>query len=627
METRRIIDKYKIIVIGAGHAGVEAGLASARLGNKTLLVTLNLDSIAFMACNPNIGGTAKGHLVREIDALGGEMGVNADKSLVQIRLLNSGKGAAVQSLRGQADKLLYHSNMKATVEKQELLDILQAEIKSLIVEKGEVKGCITAQGTHYRANSIIIATGVYLNSKIIMGEYSKNTGPNGYESAVGLTESLIENGVKIARFKTGTPARIKKSSIDFAVMELQEGDNDIYSFSEITTDEITNKMPCYLTYTTAKTKEIILNNLDKAPMYNGSINGVGPRYCPSIEDKVVRFKDKERHQVFIEPEGLNTDEYYVQGVSTSLPVDVQEEMYKSIIGLENCVIMRYAYAIEYDCIDPLELTPYLMLKKIKGVFTAGQINGSSGYEEAAAQGLIAGINASRYINDLEPIVLRRDQAYIGVLIDDLVTKGTNEPYRMMTARAEYRLFLRQDNADVRLTELGRTIGLVNDYRYNLFLEKQNKLKEIRTRLNRVASPKEFKELFEHCGESQSNNGIVLKDILKRNNINSVEFKKTFHDEFGEFDINLLRIVEIDIKYEGYLKKQQSVIDEIIRLENTALPINIDYTKVDGLRLEAREKLNKIKPMSLAQASRISGVNNADITVLMVYLTKIRGVNA
>ena len=611
---------YDAIVVGAGHSGVESSLALARLNKKVLLVTLSLDSISFMACNPNIGGTAKGHLVREIDALGGEMGIAADKSLLQLRMLNLSKGAAVHSLRGQEDKTSYHLNMKKTIENEKNITLLQGEVAEILTENNAVCGIKTAMGSTYHCNAIVICSGVYLNANIVIGEYRKEEGPSGFSRSDKLTKSLIDLGINIRRFKTGTPARVDKSTIDFSKMTPQYGDKNIYSFSFLNDDYTSMDIPCYLTYTNEKTHKIIRDNIHRSPLYNGSIKSVGPRYCPSIEDKVMRFADKDRHQIFIEPESIFTNEMYVQGMSSSLPIDVQLDMYRSIEGLENVNIMRYAYAIEYDCIDSMQLDLTLMVKHIGGLFMAGQINGSSGYEEAAAQGLIAGINANQYIDNKKPLILSRDEAYIGVLIDDLVTKGTNEPYRMMTARAEFRLNLRQENADIRLTEYGRQIGLVNDERYSKFKDKVNKIEKYNTILNTNLSPKIYGKFFESIGESIPNCSLSYKDMLKRSNITSDNLIDNF-DELKDFDRRIMAEVASTIKYEGYLNKQNASIKELQKLENKLIPEDIDYSQIDGLRLEARQKLNKIKPLNLGQASRISGVSPADITVLMIYLFK------
>ena len=611
---------YDAIVIGAGHAGVEACLALARCGHKTLIVTLSLNSISFMPCNPSIGGTAKGHLVREIDALGGQMGLSADKNCLQLRMLNMGKGAAVQSLRSQTDKTTYHLYMKHVLEEEENLTILQAEVSDILTENGKVIGIKTTLNQTFYCKAIVVATGVYLNANIIIGDWTQKVGPNGFARATELTNSLIKLGIPTRRFKTGTPARIDKNSIDFSKMDIQNGDEKLYPFSFMTDGYIENKQPCYLTYTTEKTKEIILKNIDRSPLYNGSIHSVGPRYCPSIEDKIMRFKDKERHQIFIEPESSFTNEMYIQGMSSSMPFDVQIEMYHSVIGLENCKFMRYAYAIEYDCIDYLCLDNSLMVKHVPGLFLAGQLNGSSGYEEAAAQGIYAGINASQYIKNENPMVLTRDSSYIGVLIDDLVTKGTNEPYRMMTARAEHRLLLRQENADLRLTPIGRSVGLVKDDRWNRYQNKVEELEKIKTYIEKSISPKEYGPYFDSINENVPPNGITYKNMLKRSNVNAKNLMDYF-DDLKQFNLRNLEEIENQIKYEGYLSKESTIIENNKKLENKLLPKDINYLKIDGLRLEARQKLDKIKPQNLGQASRISGVSPADITVLLVYLSK------
>lgn len=610
---------YQAIVIGGGHAGVESALALARNNKKTLLMTLSLDAISFMACNPAIGGTAKGQLVREIDALGGQMGIAADKNLLQIRRLNTGKGEAVRSLRGQADKTMYHLYMKRVLEQEENLTVLQAEASEVLTQNDKVIGVKTSLGDTYYCDTVIVASGVYLNAEIIIGEFRQKVGPAGFAKASFLTDSLLKLGHSMRRFKTGTPARVHKKSIDFSKMEIQNGEDKIYPFSFMTDGYIENTHPCYLTYTTELTKKIIMDNIHRSPLYNGSIHSVGPRYCPSIEDKIMKFADKERHQLFVEPESAFTEEMYVQGMSSSLPFDVQEKMYKSVIGLENVKIMRYAYAIEYDCIDSLSLFPSLMSKHIQGLFMAGQINGSSGYEEAAAQGLIAGINANNYIENREPLVLGRNQAYIGVLIDDLVTKGTNEPYRMMTARAEYRINLREENADLRLTQIGREQGLVKDDRYTKFIERQNTINKIKHFVNKtLISPKVYGELFNEKGESISDRGLTYADMLKRANITAEDLHNFFPD-CAEFPIREFTEVAVLAKYEGYMAKQDMNIQESKKLEEVKLPEDIDYMEIQGLRLEARQKLNKIRPFNLGQASRISGVSPADINVLIVYL--------
>lgn len=615
-----ITEDFDSIVIGAGHAGCEAALALARTGNKTLLLTISLDAIAFLACNPSIGGTAKGQLVSEVDALGGEMGIVADRTAIQIRMLNRGKGPAVQSLRAQADKNAYHTEMKKELEKEKNLFVRQGEAVSIELD-GNKKLVTTAVGLTYRANSIVFATGVYLKSEIIIGSYREKVGPNGFKNSAKLSDSLKKLGIKLLRFKTGTPVRIHSRSVDFDQMEVQEGDDDIFSFSYMTEGKVENKAVCYLTYTTPTTHEIIRKNLDKAPAISGEIKGIGPRYCPSIETKVVRFADKERHQLFLEPEALSTDEMYLQGFSTSMPADIQKDMVHSVIGLQNAEIMRDAYAIEYDCIEPTQLKPTLELKEINGLFFAGQINGTSGYEEAAAQGIIAGINASLYNQNKEQLVLKRSDGYIGVLIDDIVTKGTNEPYRMMTSRAEYRLLLRQDNADMRLTEIGRKVGLVSDERYEKFLAKKKKLTEVEEKLSGKAKVDEkLVELFEENGENVPKESMKYRDLLKRNNIDIFKVNDVYHI-YNEEDKPYMELVNIKIKYEGYLKQQQEDIDKMLKNENVVIPEDFDYKNARGLREEAKEKLAKIRPLNLGQASRISGVSPADISVLSILIKR------
>lgn len=611
-------NEFDAVVVGAGHAGCEAALALARLGKKVLLTCLNLDSIAFLACNPSIGGTAKGHLVCEIDALGGEMGINADETAIQIRMLNEGKGPAVHSLRAQVDKINYHTRMKKILEENPNIYLKQAEIVEIIEKNGKICAVKTALGEIFSCKVVVVSTGVYLKSRIIIGEFTQNVGPNGFASANHLTQSLMNMGITIRRFKTGTPARINGRTIDFSSLEKQAGEDNI-GFSPLSKNKTKNVAFCYETFTNEKTHEIIRNNLNRAPMFSGTIVGVGPRYCPSIEDKIVRFPNRERHQIFLEPEALSTNEIYIQGVSTSLPADVQNELYASIKGLENAEIMRNAYAIEYDCIDSLELKPSLESKKIDGLFFAGQVNGTSGYEEAAAQGLIAGINAARKIDLKEPLILKRNEAYIGVLIDDLVTKGTNEPYRMMTSRAEFRLVLRQDNADQRLTPIGREIGLVSDERWKKYQEKQEKLQKMREKLNKLIKIDEkLNNFLKNNNESVPVNSLKAIEILKRNNIDIYKLNNEFN-LFDESESALLETLNVEVKYEGYIKQQNDEIEKLKQQEKTALPENFDYSAIKGLRIEAVQKLNKIQPQTLGQASRISGVSPADITVLSIYL--------
>lgn len=614
-------DNYDVAVIGGGHAGIEAALASARLGLKTCLFSITLDAVANLPCNPSIGGTAKGHLVREIDALGGEMGRAADKCFIQSRILNRGKGPAVHSLRAQIDRRQYQNDMKHRIELCDNLDLRQAEIVDITLnDDGSVRSVITMMGAEYLCRAAIICTGTYLKSRIIIGEYSMESGPDGVFPAKGLSESLSRIGVELVRFKTGTPPRINRKSIDFSKLEVQEGDEEITPFSFETEDVAENKVNCHITYTNEKTHKIILDNLDRSPLYGGDIKGIGPRYCPSIEDKIVRFKDKERHQLFVEPMGLDTEEMYLQGFSSSMPEDVQLEMIHSLPGFENAKVMRNAYAIEYDCANPLQLLPTLEFKNIGGLYGAGQFNGSSGYEEAAAQGLIAGINAALKLLGREPFVLERSQAYIGTLIDDLVTKGTNEPYRMMTSRSEYRLLLRQDNADLRLTPLGHEIGLISDERYEKFLKKREAIDSEIARLRKLvfAPSDKINTILESVGSTAISTGVHADELLKRPQI-TYDMLSEVDPDRPELGRDVKEQVEISIKYEGYIKRQKAQAEQFAKLENRRIPDSIDYKEIKGLRLEAIQKLDKIRPLSLGQASRISGVSPADMAVLMIYL--------
>ena len=611
---------YDVAVIGAGHAGCEAGLACARMGMKTLIFSISLEAVANMPCNPHIGGSSKGHLVREIDALGGEMGKNIDKTMIQIKMLNTSKGPAVHSLRAQADRKRYQMEMKHTLERQENLELKQAEITKINVEDGKVVSIETDVGAIYNVKAVIVSTGTYLKGKIFIGEFAKESGPDGVFPANKLSECLKELGVKIVRFKTGTPARINRKSIDFSKMEVQKGDDNIVPFS--LDDEIKDfeQQDCYLTYTNEETHKIIRDNLHRSPLYAGKIEGTGPRYCPSIEDKVVRFADKKRHQIFIEPIGLDTDEMYAQGMSSSLPEDVQIAMYRTLPGLEHCEFTRPAYAIEYDCIDPSQLKLSLEYKNINGLFFAGQTNGTSGYEEAACQGLIAGINATQKIKGKEPVILDRTQGYIGVLIDDIVTKGTNEPYRMMTSRAEYRLLLRQDNADLRLTEIGHDVGLISDERYERFLNKKENIdKEIKRLKETVVRPTEkVNKFLEEHGTTRLQTGSKMSELLKRTELTYKDLEE-IDENRPELDLAVKEEVEIQVKYEGYIKMEEEQVEKFKKMENKKIPEGIDYSSIKGLRIEARQKLDKIKPTSIGQASRISGVSPADINVLLIYL--------
>ncbi|MBB6282962.1 tRNA uridine-5-carboxymethylaminomethyl(34) synthesis enzyme MnmG [Geobacillus subterraneus] len=615
---------YDVIVIGAGHAGCEAALAAARIGAKTLVITLNLDMIAFMPCNPSIGGPAKGIVVREIDALGGEMGKNIDKTYIQIRMLNTGKGPAVRALRAQADKVLYQREMKKTLENEENLTLLQGKVERLIVEDGVCKGVITQTGAHYYAKAVVITTGTFLRGEIIIGDIKYSSGPNNQQPSIKLSEHLEELGFELVRFKTGTPPRVNSRTIDYSKTEIQPGDEEPRAFSYETTNYITDQLPCWLTYTTEETHRIIDENLHLSPMYSGMIKGTGPRYCPSIEDKVVRFHDKPRHQIFLEPEGRETEEVYVQGLSTSLPEHIQRKLLETIPGLEKAQLMRAGYAIEYDAIVPTQLWPTLETKLVKNLYTAGQINGTSGYEEAAGQGIMAGINAAHRALGREEIILSRSDAYIGVLIDDLVTKGTNEPYRLLTSRAEYRLLLRHDNADLRLTELGYRIGLISEERYRAFLAKKEAIEREKKRLQTVIIKPmpEVQEVIRQAGGSELKDGIRAADLLRRPEMTYEHIQKLAPAD-EDIAPEVAEQVEIQVKYEGYIQKSLQEVERLKKMENKKIPEDIDYDAIQGLATEARQKLKQVRPLSIAQASRISGVNPADISILLVYLEQGR----
>ena len=621
-----LTENYDVAIVGAGHAGCEAALACARLGLETIMFTVSVDSIALMPCNPNIGGSSKGHLVKEIDALGGEMGKNIDKTFIQSKMLNVSKGPAVHSLRAQADKQEYTREMRKTLENTEHLTIRQAEVTKIMAEDGVVKGVKTYSGAEYRTKAVVLCTGTYLKARCIYGDISNETGPNGLQAANYLTNSLKELGIEMYRFKTGTPARIDKRSIDFSKMEEQFGDERVvpFSFSTNPEDVQIDQISCWLTYTNEKTHEIIRNNLDRSPLYSGMIEGTGPRYCPSIEDKVVKFADKNRHQVFIEPEGLSTNEMYIGGMSSSLPEDVQYEMYHSVPGLENAKIVRNAYAIEYDCIDARQLYPTLEFKNIQGLFSGGQFNGSSGYEEAAAQGLVAGINAAMEVLGREQLVLDRSESYIGVLIDDLVTKENREPYRMMTSRAEYRLLLRQDNADLRLREKGYQVGLVTQEQYDYIQWKKEKIEEETQRMEHihVGAVKEVQELLQQYGSTPLKNGISLGDLIRRPEL-SYDIMAPLDKKRPELPYDVREQININIKYDGYIRRQLKQVEGFKKLENKKLPKDIDYDAISGLRIEAKQKLNAYRPISIGQASRIAGVSPADISVLLVYMESYR----
>ncbi|WP_062200902.1 tRNA uridine-5-carboxymethylaminomethyl(34) synthesis enzyme MnmG [Massilibacterium senegalense] len=612
--------RYDVIVVGAGHAGIEAALAAARMGCNTLVLTINVDMVGFMPCNPSIGGPAKGVVVRELDALGGEMGKNIDKTNIQMRMLNTGKGPAVRALRAQADKVMYQQEMKRTIERTENVTLHQAMVEEVVVEDGVCRGVITQTGAHYEASAVIITTGTYLRGRIIIGDLAYSSGPNNQQPAMKLSDSLKKLGFDMMRLKTGTPMRVNSCTIDYSKTEIQPGDEEPRAFSYETTEFNMDQVPCWLTYTSPRTHEIIEANLSRSPMYSGMIEGIGTRYCPSIEDKIVRFNDKPRHQIFLEPEGRHTEEVYVQGLSTSLPEDVQVEMVKSVPGLENATFMRSGYAIEYDAIMPTQLWPTLETKLVENLYTAGQINGTSGYEEAACQGLMAGINAALKFQGKEPLILSRSEAYIGVLIDDLVTKGVRDPYRLLTSRAEYRLLLRHDNADLRLTDYGYKVGLISEERYQTFTEKREMIEREKERLQSIIlkPTEQLQSLLRSIGSSELKDGIHASDLLKRPEVHYKHIASIIPPE-EEVTEDVAEQIEIQIKYHGYIQKQLQQVDKMKRLENKRIPVDIDYFAISGLAMEARQKLDEVRPLSVAQASRVSGVNPADISILLVYL--------